>query len=71
MPNEALTAIVRQARCMRCDGQGFKMAPAEDTLGERIGAKPNKVECEACQGNGIKLAVCRRLQAEINRASMK
>ena len=67
MPSEEImTEIVRRARCIRCDGKGFKIVPAEDHRGERIPGEFDKVDCRDCDGNGIKLGVCRRLAVELN-----
>jgi len=65
LSQDILTAIVRQARCRRCDGNGFRRVPKEDHRGERIPGF-DKIDCPECHGNGIKLGICRRLAAEAN-----
>lgn len=63
LTDEQMAVIVRQARCNRCDGNGFKLAPAEDHRGNRLAGEFDPIECQDCDGNGIKLAQCRRLAA--------
>jgi DnaJ-class molecular chaperone len=65
LSQDILTAIVRQARCQRCDGNGFRRVPKEDHRGERIPGF-DKIDCQECHGNGIKLSICWRLAAEAN-----
>jgi len=68
MPDDgALTELVRRARCQRCDGMGFRLAPALERRGERIPGAPDRSECPDCGGNGIRLGLCRRLGANLNR----
>lgn len=66
LSDDALTSIVRRAKCGRCNGKGFRLAPAEDKLGERISGEFDKIECPECDGNGIHLGLCRRYAAELN-----
>lgn len=64
LPEETLIQIVRRARCARCDGKGFRLAPAENRNGDRIVGRSDPIECRDCDGNGIRLAYCRRLEAQ-------
>lgn len=64
LSDEVLAEIVRRARCRRCQGKGFRLAPAEDHLGEKISGKFDKLECPECDGNGLKLGLCRQLARE-------
>lgn len=65
MTDEQLTKIVREARCGRCGGKGFRLAPVEDERGEKISGEFDKIDCADCDGNGIRLGTCRRLAREI------
>lgn len=64
--DSVMREIVLRARCERCDGKGFRLAPAEDHLGERIAGTFDKIGCPECDGKGIKLNICRRLAGESN-----
>lgn len=66
LDDPTLTGIVRRARCLPCDGNGFVLTPAEDSRGESISGERDRVECASCGGNGILLGLCRRLAAEMN-----
>lgn len=63
LTDEQMTAIVRQAKCTRCNGNGFKLVPAENHKGDRISGEFEPIECRECDGNGIHLTQCRRLAA--------
>lgn len=65
--DERLAEIVRRARCRRCGGKGFRLAPVEDLRGDRISGKFDKLDCPDCGGNGIRLGICRRLALELAR----
>jgi DnaJ-class molecular chaperone len=65
LSEDVMVKIVRQARCARCNGKGFRLVRKEDQRGERIPGF-DKMDCPDCDGNGIKLTVCRRLAAEAN-----
>lgn len=56
-----LTDVVRQARCERCDGKGFRRIPKEDQRGERIGGEYDYIDCPRCHGDGIRMHLCRQL----------
>lgn len=62
MPSdEIVTQIVREARCGRCDGKGFRLVPREDERGERIPGEVDKLDCRDCHGDGIKLKMAREM----------
>jgi DNA-directed RNA polymerase subunit RPC12/RpoP len=58
-----LTDVVRQARCERCNGKGFRRIPKEDLDGERIGGEYEYIDCPRCHGDGIRIHLCRQLAA--------
>lgn len=58
-----LTDVVRQARCERCDGKGFRRIPKEDQRGERIGGEYDYIDCPRCHGDGVRLHLSRQLAA--------
>ncbi len=67
MTDEQMSKIVREARCRRCDGKGFRLVPVEDHAGERIPGHLDKMDCKECSGNGIHLGICRRLAYAFSR----
>lgn len=65
MTDVMLTAIVRRARCVRCDGKGFRLVPVpiQERMGEWVSGDRYKQDCPDCDGDGILLKECRRLAA--------
>lgn len=58
-----LTEVVRQARCERCQGNGFRRVTKETERGEKISGEYDYLDCVHCHGEGIKIKLCRQLAA--------